>query len=170
MASVTDAGDWRAWRKAHLFATCPDVRSVRPEVSLAMSQLLARMLSKRPQDRPNWDEVLTKLSSDEQPTATPVSVSAAIEAAVKRQKEIDKVRLEQEEAAERERHKEELYRHACRELVKSFDEIVDDFNRSYQLGKIEKSVYYGEGRRYSMPTEGVIKCGFFSRCKRDYPF
>lgn len=167
--SVTDATDWRAWRKAHLFATCPDVRSVRSEVSLAMSQLLSRMVSKRPQDRPNWDEVIAKLSSDEQPDAEAVSVSAAIEAAVKRQQVIDRVKLAQAEDAEREAHKEELYRHACAGLVKSFDGIMEHFNRGYQLGKIATSIYHIDGRRYSIPTGGAIKCAFFSRCRRDFP-
>ena len=29
---VSDAQDWREWRKAHLFSVCPDIRALRPDV------------------------------------------------------------------------------------------------------------------------------------------
>jgi serine/threonine protein kinase len=53
---VNDPGNFLDWEKAHLYQQCPDVRTLRNEVPLSIAQLLSRMVSKRPEERPLWDD------------------------------------------------------------------------------------------------------------------
>src|SRR3984893_5363368 len=53
---VNDPSNFLDWEKAHLYQQCPDVRTFRNEVPLSIAQLLSRMVSKKPTDRPFWDE------------------------------------------------------------------------------------------------------------------
>ncbi|MBZ5525642.1 MAG: serine/threonine protein kinase, partial [Acidobacteriia bacterium] len=91
-----NSNDWRIWEKAHLFEPCPDVRTVRSEVDIATAQLIQRMAAKRPQERPDWDEVLRVLTTP-QPTVIAAAnqpITAAVEAALKKRQEQEKAALE----------------------------------------------------------------------------
>lgn len=165
--AVTDRGDWQAWRRVHLFAICPDVRKLREDVGLPLAQLLARMVAKRPQDRPAWDEVLGIVASSDEPPPNPSRVAGAVEAALTREQEIRKATLAAAEAAEREAQKEELYHHSCERLVELFDRIIAEFNSQYQHGRIEVQRGHRTGRTYRLPTGGAIECEFFPRRETD---
>src|SRR5207253_1913519 len=67
--NVKNPGNEMDWQNAHLFQQCPEVRSIRSEVPLSISQLLTRMVSKKPEQRPAWDEVLTILTQPQAATA-----------------------------------------------------------------------------------------------------
>src|SRR6266481_6019099 len=58
---VSDPSNFLDWEKAHLYQQCANVRTSRNDVPLSIAQLLSRMVGKRPDDRPNWDEVLNVL-------------------------------------------------------------------------------------------------------------
>jgi NIMA (never in mitosis gene a)-related kinase/serine/threonine-protein kinase len=60
LPKVKDPGNFTQWESAHLFETCPDVRTGRSDVPISLAQLVSRMVAKRPQDRPEWEEVLMK--------------------------------------------------------------------------------------------------------------
>ena len=79
---VPDAHDWREWRRAHLFSVCPDIRKLRPDISTVIAQLASRMVNKRPQDRPSWEEVLTILSSSEDSPPQSDPIASAVEIAI----------------------------------------------------------------------------------------
>jgi serine/threonine protein kinase len=64
-AKVNDPSSFQDWETAHLFEQCPDVRTIRPDAPTSLAQLLSRMVSKRPADRPSWDDVLEVLSRPE---------------------------------------------------------------------------------------------------------
>src|SRR2546423_878416 len=61
-SKVTDLGNFLEWERVHLYENCPDVRTFRNELPVSISQLLSRMVNKRPSDRPHWDEVLAMLT------------------------------------------------------------------------------------------------------------
>jgi hypothetical protein len=130
-------------------------------VGIALSQLLQRMLAKRPNDRPEWDEVLKVLASSEEILAKPSVAGPAVEAAIKLQQQQEKEHLAAQEAAERQIRATELYQYSCEELARSFDQIVEEFNAHYQHGKILMEKPRGDGREYHLPTGGAIVCSFF---------
>lgn len=164
---VSDTSDWRAWERAHRYVDCPDIRSVRPAVDIALAQLLARMIAKRPIERPGWEEILTVLENEAPSSTTSRSVSAAVEAALKIVQEKQKEDLVLAEAQEKLRRKREAYQYSIRKLVSILDEMVDGFNSTFQHGKITKehlpSLKY---IKYTLPTGGEISLRFFDPPQR----
>ncbi len=158
--SIADKDDWRAWEKAHLFTPCPDVRQFRAETSLAISQLLHRMVEKRPQDRPDWDQVLRILAS-EHVDAGDSLVSGAVRAAIERKREVDKKVLEQQEIQEKKIMGFELYRYSCTRLIEQFTSVVKEFNAQFQFGSIEVEED-AAGWAFKLPNATYIRVQFFS--------
>jgi len=160
---VSDEHDWREWRKAHLFSVCPDIRKMRPDVTTTIAQLASRMVNKRPQDRPDWEEVLTILSSNEDSPVHPNPLTNALEIAINRQQELEVARLEEQQLAEKETRKNELYQYSCKQLTSIFDGVVEQFNIQYQHGKVKKYDVGPSDFRYILPTGGRITFSFFPR-------
>jgi serine/threonine protein kinase len=158
---VNDPGSFIDWEKAHLYQQCPDVRTLRNEVPLSIAQLLSRMVSKRPGDRPFWDEVLKVLSQPEieSPTKNP-TVTAAVEAAVARSQELQHKELNAR-AQQDEREKQlGLYRYSCGALLEQLTPVIDQFNREFQHGQITRRADAG-GTVYSIPNGQSIQLAFF---------
>ena len=170
---VSDLVDWRAWRNAHLFTACPDVRSQRPDVNLGLAQLLQRMVGKRPQDRPSWDEILGVLASSNNAAPSnnvasqPPRIDKVVEAALERHQEINAAELAAAKTSEETARKAEVYRYSCERLVEIFDKAVDDFNSRYQHGSIRIEPGIHADRTYRLPMGGTIVCRFFSQCETD---
>jgi eukaryotic-like serine/threonine-protein kinase len=162
---VSDPQDWREWRKAHLFSVCPDIRKQRQDISIAIAQLIARMVSKRPQDRPGWEEVLTILSSSEEPASQPIPINSAVEIAINRHQQLETTKLAEQQLAEKEARKNELYRYSCEQLTDIFDAIVEQFNLRYQYGMIMQQGPLSH--RYLLPNGGLIIFSFFPRHESD---
>ena len=144
------------------------MRSHRKEVSTALTQLLSRMVRKRPQDRPKWGEILKIL---DQPNVTPApppmpSVAAAVEAA------LAKVRIRKKgaQAAENSRDSQRiiaLYVNSCEALLDRFKPIVEQFNGSFQHGQItehrdDHDGMHLRGATYKIPMGGSIRISFFA--------
>lgn len=158
---VQDPANFLDWERAHLYESCPDVRSLRSETPLALSQLLSRMLSKRASDRPLWDEVLGILSKPESAGRPPnSSVAAAVEVAVARQQELEKAKLKAAVQQSEYEKRMGLYREACRLLLDEVQAMVDQFNENFQHGKITRS--NGPNYVYSLPFGGRIEIAFFA--------
>jgi len=136
---VKDPNNDLDWRAAHLYQQCSDVRTLRNDVPLSIAQLLSRMVSKRPGDRPYWDEVLNVLSQPSGVSATKnPTVTAAVEAAVAR-KEHEK-RKELELLAQRDKRQTQLdlYRYSWASLLAELDPVVEQFNQEFQYGQITR--------------------------------
>lgn len=163
---VSDPGNFLEWEKAHLYEQCPDVRSARKDVPIGVSQLLSRMVSKRPQDRPPWDEILKHLSEPNIiGTVAHPSVSAAVEAAIaRREKEEAKHLSALEQQSERQRTAN-LYRHSCETLLESLKPLIEQFNSQFQHGKITCESL-GWANNYNVPSGSTISILFFEpkRC------
>lgn len=162
---VKDPGNFLDWEKAHLYQQCPDVRTLRGDVPLSVAQLLARMVGKRPGDRPFWDEVLKVLSQPEIVGATKnPTVTAAVEAAVARNQELQ--RQELQARAQQDEHEKQLglYRYSCGELLEQLNPVIEQFNQEFQHGQITRRGDAG-GIVYSIPQGQSIQLAFFEPIK-----
>lgn len=159
---VKDSSNFLEWEKAHLYEQCPDVRNLRKDVPIGVAQLLTRMVSKRPQDRPSWDDVLKLLSepSSGSGTVTHPSVSAAVEAAIVRRQQDETMRLGKlQQQSDREKQVE-LYGYSCSILLKSLDPVVEQFNELFQHGRITFAQDW-TANNYSVPSGKSIRIFFF---------
>jgi len=158
---VNDPGNFLDWEKAHLYQQCPDVRTLRNDVPLSIAQLLSRMVSKRPNERPFWEEVLSVLSQPEiGSSAKNPTVTAAVEAAVARNQEL-KWKEIQARAQQDERHKQlELYRYVCGTLLEQLNPVIEQFNQEFQHGQITRR---GDAGLiiYDIPLGQTIQVSFF---------
>lgn len=158
---VNDPSNFLDWEKAHLYQQCPDIRTLRNEVPLSIAQLLSRMVSKRPGDRPFWDDVLRVLSQPEvgDPARNP-TVTDAVEAAVARNQELQRQEL-QARAQQDEREKQlGLYLYSCGALLEELNPVIEQFNQEFQHGQITRRGDAG-GIIYSIPHGQSIQLAFF---------
>jgi len=158
---VKDPNSFLDWEKVHLYEPCPDVRKSRPEIPLPIAQLVSRMASKRPHDRPEWDEIL-QILSEPQKVEIPKhpSITAAVEAAVARQKQQDEKQLE---TLKRQRERESqigLYKYSCDTLLQQLMPVVDQFNQQFQHGRITSAAELGF-TFFRVPGGSTIEVGFF---------
>lgn len=162
---VKDPSHWRDWERAHLYEQSADIRTDRPEVSAAVAQLIARMLAKRPDDRPGWDEVLSVLTNpvsehptDRRPSVT-AAVSAAVEAAVAKERKKQEEELQARNKADARERRLGLYRTVCTGLIQQFQRVIDQFNSEYQFGKVQTAT--DVATIYTLPTGKSIAVHFF---------
>jgi serine/threonine protein kinase len=176
LGGVKDQHNTLDWQKAHMFHSALDITRERPETPLHLNQLIARMVAKRPNQRPDWDEIL-KVLSDPAMEATKVdrpmistAVGSAVTAAVRRHQESEKAAL----AANRERaeaqQRLELYTHSCRELLQNLRPSIDQFNAEFQSGTVaiggSLSSRFGGAQSipdatYQLPGGKVVSVRFF---------
>lgn len=158
---VKDPSNFLDWEKAHLYKQCPDVRTLRSDVPLSVAQLLSRMVSKRPGDRPYWDEVLKVLSQPEVDSTTKnPTVTAAVEAAVARKEEDKRKELESLAQQDRRQKQLDLYRYSCADLLAQLDPAVEQFNEEFQYGQITRREETGIVF-YHIPQCHSIQVSFF---------
>jgi serine/threonine protein kinase len=158
---VKDPSNFLDWEKAHLFEPCPDARNMRSGTPLSIAQLLSRMVSKRPNDRPEWDEVLRILSQPQTviPTEHP-SVKAAVEAAVARRNLQEQSQLDSMKRQEERQRQLDLYRYSCDMLLQQLLPVVDQFNQQFQQGQIVCREEHGF-TFFRLPVGGTLEVGFF---------
>ncbi len=168
---VKDPGNMHDWERVHLYEACPDPRSQRTEIPMALVQLILRMVAKRPQERLDWHEVLEILSDPEmEPTVSrsPIvsaAVSEAVTSAVAKQQEQEKRNLESARKAQESERQLALYVHSCEALLEQFQPAVEQFNREFQFGKIgvhKDSIESRlQGATYHLPGRKTIGVTFF---------
>jgi serine/threonine protein kinase len=158
---VKDPGNFSDWEKAHLYEQCGDVRTLRSDVPVSIAQLASRMVSKRPSERPGWEETLNILSRPETHAAADhPSVKAAVEAVItrKQKEEEDALRVRRQQT---EREKQlALYQYSCDSLLEKLKPAVDQFNRESQHGQITSDRPRGF-TTYHIPSGQSITIHFF---------
>ena len=161
IAKVADVSNFLDWEKAHLFVPVSDIRSARADAPLPVAQILSRMVSKKSADRPGWDEVLVTLSNPAVDSSSiHPSISKAVEAAVTRQKAEEEARLKEAQRQNERQRQVDLYGVSCESLLAQFDPLIEQFNKSFQHGKIsrDKSTFV---TRYHIPHGRDIEVSFF---------
>jgi eukaryotic-like serine/threonine-protein kinase len=163
LPKVKDQGSMRDWERVHLYETCPDLRGQRSDSPLQVAQLISRMTAKRPQDRPEWNEVL-KILSD--PAIEPVAsrhpaIVEAIASALAKHQEREKQSLESARKASEAETQRLLYSHSCMALLERLRPAVEQFNRDFQLDKIKDVAEHGI-TYYRLPAAKTIQVYFFA--------
>lgn len=158
---IRDPSSFLDWEKAHLYEPCPDVRSMRSETPLSIAQLLSRMVGKRPNDRPEWEEVIQILSQPQtvQPFENP-SIKAAVEAAIERKKQVEQSQLQSTKRQEERDRQLGLYRYSCEMLLRQLKPAIDQFNQQFQHGQI-KSHRLSSFYAFDVPLGRKIQVTFF---------
>jgi eukaryotic-like serine/threonine-protein kinase len=157
---VRDPNNFLDWQNAHLYEQCPDARTLRNEVPSAIALLANRMVSKRPHDRPSWEEVLGILSQPEvvDPSDHP-SVRQAVEAIAARKQREQAEAAKQTEQQDARARQLNLYSYSCDTLLQQLDPVVQQFNRQSQHGKI--TCYRDMFVTYNIPSGHNITISFF---------
>jgi eukaryotic-like serine/threonine-protein kinase len=158
---VKDPGNFLQWENAHLYEQCPDVRSLRKDVPVGVAQLLTRMVSKRPQDRPSWDDVLRLLSEPSSSgTVAHPSVSAAVESAIARRQQEEARHLGSLQQQSDRDKQVKLYGHSCEMLLESLKPLIEQFNKEFQHGQMTCTKEW-MANIYSVPSGRSITINFF---------
>jgi eukaryotic-like serine/threonine-protein kinase len=158
---VKDSNNLQEWERVHLFEQCPDVRDLRHDVNSAVGQLLFRMVKKRAEERPDWDEILRVLSmQDMAESASNPRISAAVEAAVAQQRLQDQARSAQELRDAERKKQVDLYSFSCRSLLEQLEPSVREFNKKCHVGKIAAARDAGI-TRFQMPGGQSVSIAFF---------
>jgi eukaryotic-like serine/threonine-protein kinase len=158
---VKDSGNFLDWQSAHLYEQCADVRTLRNEVPVSIAQMASRMVSKRPNDRPRWEEILKILTKPETTSATDhPAVKAAVEAVIaSKQKQEEQVLKSRQQQTEREKQLA-LYRYSCDALLEQLRPPVEQFNREFRHGQITLDRRFGF-MTYGIPSGHNITVTFF---------
>ena len=162
LAKVKDPANVQHWERVHLYEACPNLRTQQPGLPMSLVQLISRMVAKRPQDRPGWDEVLKILSDPaiEPPVSPHAAITEAVALAVAKRQEQEKQSLESARKAKETETQHLLYSHSCNALLERLGPAVEQFNREFQLGKIEVRQEYGT-TYYRLPTGNSVQVTFF---------
>jgi len=133
-------------RDKHLFTIPEHPIELNPELPKKLNSIIMVMIEKRPEDRyQNVDDILNALESIEE--VEKVEVSSEIldisEIAKKSEKKIKKATLK--EAQKRKRQEDErkkirnIFDFHCKELISSFEQVIDSINEQIEPARIEKS-------------------------------
>lgn len=160
---VKDQGSIHEWERIHLYGAIPDLQKEREGLPISLVQLISRMVAKRPQDRPNWDEILRVLSDPgiEPKLTQNIVIAQAVASAVSKQQEVERLNLESARKAQESQRQSLLYGRSCEDLLQRLRPPVEQFNKQFQLGKIEilKEFY---GTLFKLPGARIIEVTFFS--------
>jgi serine/threonine protein kinase len=169
---VKDPHNFLDWQRAHLYEAPPDLRKHIPEVPVSLVQLVARMVAKRPQERPDWGEVLKILSDPaiasitQRNEAVVLAVQSAVASAISKRQGQEKLELERKLEQEELNRFMGLYIYSCEALIDSLNPPVDQFNQSYQYGKITikkmPRTHGIPGTSYQLPTGNEVLVRLFS--------
>jgi len=166
-SKVTDPSHVEAWRRVHLFQKIEDARSLRSDIPRHLAQLLSRMVAKNTDDRPEWDEIISVLSSDNVESEKNNNMAQIIERAIERRNETEEKRLKEDEERSEEEEREQLYRVSFEQLISSWDNIIDSFNIEFQGKSIKKILLSDSSIEYMLPNAPSIDIVLFSRRDTD---
>lgn len=164
---VADPSNIEAWRRAHLFEPIGDIRTFREDIPRSLSQLLSRMVEKRFGNRPEWDEILSVLSSEGVDSENCKELIPVVEKAIAKKDAEEKKRLEEEQKLTAAQELYQLYQVVFKQLISTWDAIIDSFNDEFQGGEIKKSTLSTTNFSYHLPNAPPIVGALFSRKETD---
>ncbi len=126
------------WRQAHLSMIPDDPRNQNPAISLRLSQIILKLIAKRPQDRyTTWDEVLDALGKEDGGKISLPNVNQLVEKAVKYQQVVKQAQLAAESKRQKRTENESLVAYSFNSLIVAVAQAtVDAFNTSSESVKL----------------------------------
>lgn len=136
---VAPTGDiFESWRDAHFFQKADPPTARNPSLNINLSQLIMKMMAKRPEDRyASWDEVIQRIQTAQTKEMPKIDVSKLIMKAIQTKEAEDKKRLELEKKYKEKQELEKNVHYKCEELVDGLKEIVEAFNKGFEGGKFQ---------------------------------
>lgn len=141
--TVSPAPDpFGAWRDAHLFKQATDPRSINPDLDTELSQMVLKMMSKRPMDRyQSWDEVLQRLNRVKNVPEVSQDISSLLQRDIQSRRVAELEALETEKQARMDQENEAFLEYSFNQILQVATQVVDQFNESSDFTKlrVEKS-------------------------------
>ncbi|MFQ5799914.1 MAG: serine/threonine-protein kinase [Bacteroidota bacterium] len=160
-------GELEAFRRMHIFQPPKVARTVRPEVPQRYSEVIQRLLSKRPGDRyRSWDEVRSALESafvrDRSGELNkPAALASLVEEANRRHREATERRLADEALRRKRGEQQEIDRLQQDEIVERFRALIQAFNTETEGPKACLEASAGGAYQVRLPYAQVASLSFF---------
>ncbi len=150
-----------AWRDVHFFQKAEVPMAKNPALSVHLSQLMMKMISKRPGERySNWEEIILRIQTAQTGEKLEVDVTKLVLKAVSTKDAEEKRRLESEKKQKERKELEKTVHFRCDELLNGLQDFVDAFNSSYEGPKFKilgNSTHMNEKRvSASFPGGGAV--------------
>jgi eukaryotic-like serine/threonine-protein kinase len=138
---VRDTGDIvEVWKNIHLLQVPADPRTQNSSLDLGSTQLIMKMISKRPEDRyASWDEVLQRLATRDTRANNTRDVHLLVERAIESRRQAEQERLLAEEKAKKQKEHEDLVSFSFGEILKAAQETIEAFNQASEFIKLKIS-------------------------------
>ena len=162
-----DGGDLEGFRKMHLLQPPKVARSLRPELSQRYSEVIQRLLSKRPENRyQSWEEVRTAVerafSADSRTGDTvPTVLVSLIEQANRRHREATERRLAEEGRRREQVEQQQIDRLQQDQILERFRAIIDTFNRETEGPKGRVKALVEDNYEVKLPYADTATVSFF---------
>lgn len=147
-----------AWRNAHFFQKAEVPMARNPALNAHLSQLIMKMISKKPEERySNWEDIMLRLQKAQADEKPKVNVTKLVLKAVSTKEAEEERRLESEKRQKKREEMEKTIHFCCDELLNSLQDIVDAFNTSYEGPKFkifETPFHTGASKRISATFTG----------------
>ncbi len=125
------------WKQAHLTSVPADPRAYNKSLSIGLSQMILKMMSKRPADRyGNWDEVLARIDTTTPPNAQALDIQRLLGKSESSRLALEKARIAQEEEKRKWKEQGDLLSHCFRDIANAAEEIVNAFNKGSDNSKL----------------------------------
>lgn len=145
---------FEAWRQAHLFQQPLDPTGLNPELDAEISQMILKMIAKRPGDRyQSWDEVLQRLQHVKSaPAGNVQNIASLLRRDQQSRRTAEREELEAQQKSRVQEEDEGFIEYSFNQLLQTATQIVDAFNRSSEFTKlkIDKTGKFG----FVIKTEG----------------
>jgi serine/threonine protein kinase len=125
------------WKESHFFQVPEDPRIHNRTLKLTISQLIMKMLAKRPEDRYfSWDELIERLKSVDLEPHKEINVTSLLNHAMKIKYEKEKSRLKAEAEAICLKEYDNFMAYSFTEITQAADNTVEAFNSSSETYKL----------------------------------
>ena len=129
-----------AWKNAHLWQEPLDPRTLNPQLDVGLSQVILKMISKRPDDRyERWDDVIVRLNAGRSIHLAGRNVDALVKRALEGQRKAEQIRLENERKEAAVTELRGLVQYSFGEIVQAATQTIDAFNNASDVAKLRKA-------------------------------
>ena len=136
---VEESGDLvEAWKNAHFFQQAKDIRFYNKDIDITLSQIIIKMISKRPKDRySSWDDVIERLQYGDKLSSTVRDVNSIVNIAIESHRKAEQTLLNAKKESIIRKELENIVEYCFREsIVSAVKQTVDAFNLASDFVKL----------------------------------